>query len=392
MVELAEPAILVRKKHRPFSAHYWVTLGMAAALAPVLHIAGLPLRFAWTEFFRVYWGFLVAEAVIGGIILYMAGSPLKDSIGPLVRRYSRQKLRFAFIVPLIPVLMLTLGIRVGLVVSIATVVMLEIKDRAEENHIGLLHIAADIFWPTMYLFAAAIVISSYNDAIAALRYNGAAELTLKHWDSVLLGGHSVSGIAHAFIGRSPRSIPWMEFVYFGTFAQTGGCIALLALTEGRPRAMQYVGTILFAFYFALVCFYLWPATGPYASCISHFSDVPNGTIIYPLQRFVVTALERFRSGASLAAIGPDYYIALPSMHFAQALISIWFLRRWKRLLVLLIVFDALLVPSILLLENHYLVDLIVALPVAVVAIHLTHREASSADIKLETAFNPSTSA
>jgi hypothetical protein len=329
----------------------------------------------------------VAEAVIGGLILYVAGAPLADSIGPILRRYSRQKLRFLLILPLIPVLILTLGIRIGLVIFIATVVMLEIKERAEENHIGLLNIASDIFWPTIYLFVAAIVISSYNEAIAAMRYNGAAELTLKHWDSVLLGGHSVSDFAHAFVGKWPGSIPWMEFVYFGTFAQTGGCIALLALTEGRPRAMQYVGTILFAFYFALVCFYLWPATGPYASCSTHFSDVPNGSIIYPLQRFVVTALERFRAGAPIGAIGPEYYIALPSMHFAQALISLWFLRRWKRLLILIIVFDALLVPSILLLENHYLVDLIAAVPVAALAIIITRRDAFSAGIKLEAPFN-----
>jgi hypothetical protein len=260
--------------------------------------------------------------------------------------------------------------------------LLEIKERAEENHIGLLNIAADIFWPTIYLFVAAIVISSYNEAIAAMRYNGAAELTLKHWDSVLLGGHSVSDFAHAFVGKWPGSIRWMEFVYFGTFAQTGGCIALLALAEGRPRAMQYVGTILFAFYFALVCFYLWPATGPYASCITHFSDVPNGSIIYPLQQFVVTALERFRSGAPIGAIGPEYYIALPSMHFAQALISLWFLRRWKRLLILLIIFDALLVPSILLLENHYLVDLITAVPVAGLAIAISGRDALRAEVQL----------
>jgi len=382
VAELAAPAILGRKKRQSISAHYWVTLLMAAALAPILHVVGLPLRFAWTEFFRVYWGFLVAEAVIGGIILYVAGAPLADSIGPLVRRYSRQKLRFVFILPLIPVLVLTLGVRVGLIVSIATIVMLEIKDRAEENQVSLLKIAADIFWPTLYLFVAAIVISSYNDVIAATRYNGVAELTLKHWDSVLLSGNSVSDLAHRFVGRWPGTIPWMEFIYFGTFAQTGGSIALLALTEGRPRAMQYVGTILFAFNFALVCFYLWPATGPYASCITHFSSVPSGSIIYSLQRFVVTELERFRAGAPLGVIGPEYYIALPSMHFAQALISLWFLRRWKRLLILIIIFDALLVPSILLLENHYLVDLIAAVPVAALAIAINGRDALRTEVQL----------
>jgi hypothetical protein len=70
------------------------------------------------------------------------------------------------------------------------------------------------------------------------------------------------------------------------------------------------------------------------------------------------------------------------MHFAQALISLWFLRRWKRLLILLIIFDALLVPSILLLENHYLVDLITAVPVAGLAIAISGRDALRAEVQL----------
>jgi hypothetical protein len=284
---------------------------------------------------------------------------------------------------MVAILILALGIRAGLLASVATIVMLEVKDRIEENHIGLLKVTADIFWPTAYLFAGAIVVSAYNEAIAALRYNGAAEFVLKHWDSVLLGGHSVSGFAHAFIAMWPGSIPWMEFIYFGTFAQTGGCIAFLALTEGRSRTLQYVGTILIAFYIALVFFYLWPATGPYASCTGHYSVVPNGPVIYHLQRYVLVALERFRSGLPLSGIRPDYYIALPSMHFAQTLIALWFLRKWKRLLNLLIAFDVLLVPAILLLENHYLVDLIAAVPVAALAIAISGR-----DTRTSTATNP----
>jgi hypothetical protein len=166
----------------------------------------------------------------------------------------------------------------------------------------------------------------------------------------------------------------MELIYFGMFAQTGGCLAILALTEGRRRALQYVGTILVAFYIALAFFYLWPATGPYASCANHFSVVADGPVIYHLQRLVLVTLERFRSGPPLSAIGLDYDIALPSMHFVQTLIALWFLRRWKRLLILMIAFDVLLVPAILLLEMHYLVDLIAAVPVAALAIAISGRD------------------
>ena len=152
-----------------------------------------------------------------------------------------------FLVPAIATMnvVLVLGIYVGILLSIATIVMLEVKDRAEENHLALSKLALDVFWPALYMFAGLLVIFSYNDVIAALRYDGAAEgRSEARADAILLGGGSVSGIAHAFIGRWPGAVPWMDFIYFGMFAQIGACLAILALTQGRGRAMQFVGTIL----------------------------------------------------------------------------------------------------------------------------------------------------
>jgi len=374
VADLAAPAVLAQKSHRTISAHYWATLLLGATLVPALRIAGLPLRFTWAAYFGDYWVFLLGESIFGGIILFLVGAPFADSIGPLIRRYRRQKLRFTFILPMVPILMLTLGIRVGLLVTGATVVALEVKDRVEENHLSWSKLASDIFWPAAYLFVGGVITFAYNDVIASLRYDGSAEFVLKRWDAILLGGHSVSSLAHAFIRRWPGAVSWLQFMYFGMFAQTGGYLSILALTEGRRRAMQYVGTILMAFYIALAFFYLWPATGPYASCVGHFSIVPNGAVTYHLQQYVLLTLERFRAGPSLTAIGEDYYIALPSMHLVQTLIALWFLRRHKRMLIAMIVFDLLLVPAILLLEQHYLVDLIAALPVAALAVAISGRD------------------
>ena len=62
------------------------------------------------------------------------------------------------------------------------------------------------------------------------------------------------------------------------------------------------------------------------------------------------------------------------MHIVQPLIVLWFFRARKGLLILLIAFDVLLVPAILLLEEHYLVDLIAAVPVAALAIAICGRQ------------------
>src|SRR5215469_13975274 len=91
VTELATPFFLARRAYRPISFHYWMTLIMVAALAPALRMAGLPFRFTWVELFRDYWGFLVSESIIGGILLYVAGVPIANSLSPLCRRYSRQK-------------------------------------------------------------------------------------------------------------------------------------------------------------------------------------------------------------------------------------------------------------------------------------------------------------
>jgi L-lactate permease len=70
-------------------------------------------------------------------------------------------------------------------------------------------------------------------------------------------------------------------------------------------------------------------------------------------------------------ISTDYFIAFPCMHIAQPLIVMWFMRRWKRILIVLCAYDCLLILSILLLEWHYLVDIIGGILVAGIAIAIT---------------------
>ena len=70
-------------------------------------------------------------------------------------------------------------------------------------------------------------------------------------------------------------------------------------------------------------------------------------------------------------ISTDYLIAFPCMHIAQPLIVLWFLRRWRRMLIVLCAYDCLLIVSILLLEWHYLVDVIGGILVAGIAIAST---------------------
>jgi membrane-associated phospholipid phosphatase len=52
---------------------------------------------------------------------------------------------------------------------------------------------------------------------------------------------------------------------------------------------------------------------------------------------------------------------------------LWFVRKWRRLAYILLALDALLCVAIVLLEYHYVIDLIGGVVVAAFAILLNHR-------------------
>jgi hypothetical protein len=190
-------------------------------------------------------------------------------------------------------------------------------------------------------------------------------------DSILLLGSSVSEIAHIVMGQLPVFFyRILEGIYFGMFAQLGAGIFLIAAAYGKRRSLAYVGTLLTAYYLALLVFFVWPAGAPVAACENHFSRFPESTALYNVQRADVDKPRLLFSRTATPAIDTDYYIPLPCMHITLPLIMLWFVRKWRRMFAVLLVYDAMLFVSILLLEQHYLIDLIAGVIAAAVAIAL----------------------
>jgi hypothetical protein len=75
---------------------------------------------------------------------------------------------------------------------------------------------------------------------------------------------------------------------------------------------------------------------------------------------------------SFSKVNTDYFIAFPSLHIALPVIVLWFMRRWKRIVLCLVVYDIILIPAILLLEWHYVVDLLGGIALALIAIFVNH--------------------
>ena len=200
---------------------------------------------------------------------------------------------------------------------------------------------------------------SYNDVIATLRFDGSADLALNRMDAFLLGGVTVSSMAH---GLSANALAFLRQVYTLLFSLIGGCMVLLALRYGRTTAIAFISTIVTVYYIALVVFYFVPATGPYYPAdISHpYVHVLNALID--------------RQAPKL--IGTDYFIAMPCLHIAQPLIALWFVRKWKRIAIILAAYCVAVIPTVFLLQEHYVVDVVGGVIVTFVVIMMMSMGAS----------------
>ena len=352
--------------------HYWVSLLLALALVPVLRLENLPLKFDWITLGIAYWVLLSAQSIFAAVVLCLIGLPIEQVIKPFLARYRLNPLRIIPLLLFSAVLVWSTGWLRALVLTVDAVAMLELVNRRKAK--GLRHDAVAVLTPAAYLFFGFLMVLAYNNVIVSVRNNFATDPALAAIDHWLLRGHSVSELTHWALNVFPLGFfKALEFIYFGMFLQIGATLIFLALRDGRARALQFVGTILVSYYLALIIFYIWPAQGPYTLCPAHFSRFPTGLQSYNIQAALIPHAQALFHHARITRISTDYFIAFPCMHIVQPMIVLWFLRHWRRMFVALALYDLFLIAAILMLEMHYVIDVLVALPVAIVSILLTDR-------------------
>ncbi len=360
------------RHHNPLSRAnlpHWITLLLAFALIPALRSQGLPVKFDWAPLLVSYWLVLAAQAIFVGTVLATIGLPRERVITPFVRHHRESPARIVTLLIFLAILAATTTWMRALVLTVDAAALLEVIHREKARRLRL---ASAILAPATYLFVGFLLVLAYNTVIVSVRFNFATDPALAAIDRWLLHGHSVSELAHWGVQTFPL---WfyrgIEFIYFGMFPQIGATLILLALCDGRARALRFVGTILMAYYIALAVFYVWPSQGPHYLCPDHFSRFPASLQCYNFQRTIVRDALALWQHQPIARISTDYFIGMPCMHIAQPLIVLWFLRRWRRMVIALAVYDCLLAAAILMLEQHYVVDMIAAVPVAALAIALS---------------------
>src|SRR5579863_3781681 len=347
--------------------HRWVSLLLSVALIPLLWHLHLPLRFDWIKLGIAYWFVLAAQSIFVATLLYVIGIAKRDARKAFVDRWRQEPMRIVLLFFFFSILAWAFGGIKAVVLTVDTIALLECRERRNLGTLDELVFA--ILLPALYFFLGFLLVLAYNCVVVSTRFNFAYDPMFNAMDRWILGGASVSDLSHWAVRTF--SLPWLrflEFIYFGMFPQIGAGILIVGLYDQKSRSLQFVGTLLMAYYLALGLFYLWPSQGPYYLCPVHFSQFPSSLQAYAIQKLLISDAMALWNHVPIPRLSTDYFIAFPCMHIAQPLIVMWFLRRWNRILLALCAYDTILIVAILFLEWHYLVDILGGVVVAGVAI------------------------
>lgn len=346
--------------------HYWVSALLGIALIPLLRQFNLPVEFDWLKLGSAYWLVLTAQSIFVATLLSLFVCVPKLPFSPL-HLLRREAARVLLVTVYFLILWWALTWVKAFILTVDTIALLEFFRRLKPG--DRRKVTGAVLLPALYLFVGFLLVFAYNDVILSVRFFGTTDAAFNAMDKWLLHGVSVSDLCHwAVRSFSVSFFRSLEFIYFGMFSQIGAALILIGLYDGRRRAFQFVGTILAAYYIALALFYLWPSQGPFYLCTAHFSVFPDQLQTYVLQKWSIANSQALWRHVQVRHISTDYYIAFPCMHIAQPLVVMWFLRRWKRIVAVLAAYDMLLLVAIILLEWHYVVDIIAGVLVAGLAI------------------------
>ena len=359
---------------RRISAHWFISAVFFIALFPLFHLARLPLRIDIAEIGGAYWLGTGVRAVFCAVLLYLLCFPWAETGRPAIDRFRQNKWLLLELIAFLALMVWCFGPALGAIVVVDGIAVGELLLRRKHRFQSAI---LDLLIPAIYFFIGIMVVFALQHGIAGLRFAGMYDSCFARLDLTIFHAN-VSTISHWALALLPFwGTHLLEFTYYSLFAQMGGTLVLCALLGGRGHAVRYVAGLLVGYYIAIVIFGLWPTLGPFSICSTHAAAYPNALPTFAGQEAIVAKAKLLAAHilipetASVKVL--DYYIGFPCMHIALPIIAIWSLRQWPRIAAVLATFDVLLAFSIVLLEWHYLVDLLAGVAVAALALWLVSR-------------------
>ena len=180
------------------NVHFAATLIFTVMLPWALRAARFPIRYNWPQYFLSYWFVFGIRSILGAALFFLIGCP-----GQFRRWLKAPRSNAPFSAQV-----------AQLAKRVAAVVI-----------------------PAAYLFIGLIVAFSYNDIIAALKFNFHADAKLNRIDAWMMHGLTVSRLAHLVAAHVPlRTFDIMTIIYFLLFPALGSTLVFLALNPA-PRAL-----------------------------------------------------------------------------------------------------------------------------------------------------------
>ncbi len=355
--------------------HFLMSLLLGVCMIPLLLWRGIPVKFDWHAYLVTYWVSLSIQSIFLSVLLYLTGFRGNHAVQATWRFYSEKKPRLIIAIVLLAESIWLIGILRSIIIGVTVIALVEFSRRIKVSPSSLHEMVSSLLLPASYLFLGFIIVFGYNNIIASLRFYGAYDPLFNSLDSWALSGLTVSKLSRVALSILPiRLFRLLEFIYFGMFPQIGAGIILIGLCHGRRRAMELVGCILTSYYIALGCYCLWPSLGPFYLCPNHFSDFNKHLETYSIQKTLLSDASLLWQQGGKPIIGLDYLIAFPCMHIAQPLIVMGFLRGRPRIVYVLIVYDIFLLAAIILLEWHYVVDILGGIAIALLSLKMHKAE------------------
>lgn len=344
-------------------------------VVPLYRWAHLPIEINLFSMATGYWGATTVSAAFFSIMYALVVFPTDLTFMPFLRRIKAQKGRIAIILMLALLMYYALGPGLGAMVTVGALGVGELLERRGSEFRSAI---IGILFPAAYLFCGLVLVFTINHAQAALIYAPTNDVLFANLDRLIFHAN-VAGISIWTLHLlSPGFSRLLELVYYGMFGQLTAALVFTALRGNQKYAVKYVRTLLVCYAIALTVFALCPVKGPYSIGTLHLTSYPRSLPTFWSQEEFLTraqALFAHHLTPDISKVGfNDYFVGFPSLHTALPIIAIWFLRPWKRLArIQLWLYLTLLLPSVVLLGWHFLMDLAGGVAAAFLSIWITER-------------------